>query len=155
MAFTGEELGLLGSRYFTKNIVEDSIIAVINIEMIGRSSSRQFNPFITGAQLTDMIGIMNRNYEKNSKNQVKDFFKNDPYNKSLFYRSDNYSFALKGIPAHSIMLTADNDKYYHSVDDEPGTLDYKVMKEIINAIALSATGLIKGIDTPKRIKTSD
>jgi len=155
VAFTGEELGLLGSRHFSRNIIEDSIIAVVNIEMIGRSSSRKFNPFITGAQLTDLISIMNMNYEKNSKNQVKDFFKNDPSNKSLFDRSDNYSFAVKGIPAHSIMLTSDNDRYYHTVDDEPGTLDYKIMKEIINAIAISTTGLTKGTDTPKRIKVSN
>jgi len=36
VAFTGEELGLLGSKYFAADCEPDSIIAVINIEMIGR-----------------------------------------------------------------------------------------------------------------------
>jgi len=154
VAFTGEELGLIGSRYLANDIVEDSIIAVINIEMIGRTSSGKLNPFITGAQLTNLIEILNMNYQQKSNKAEKGFFKKESNSRPLFDRSDNYSFAVKGGPAHSIMLTSDNDKYYHTVDDEPRTLDFKVIKKIIDAIAVSTTGLIKGVDTPKRIKVS-
>ena len=67
-------------------------------------------------------------------------------------RSDNYPFAVKGVPAHSIMLTSPDDKYYHHTDDEAWTLDYLKMKKIITGIAFGTIGLTKGFDTPGRIK---
>lgn len=156
VAFTGEELGLLGSKYFLENIEPDSIIAMINIEMIGRSESAKPKPYITGYEKSDLIKILNRNYWLLNDKKEKDFFKPDPYLKSfLFMRSDNYPFAQKGIPAHSIMLTSPFDKYYHNLNDEPGTLDYAVMKKIIQSIAVAVNGLVAGSDTPKRIVRAD
>ena len=67
-------------------------------------------------------------------------------------RSDNYPFALKGVPAHSVMLTSPEDKYYHNLNDESWTLDYGKMKKIILGIAYGVTGLVRGTDTPSRIK---
>jgi Zn-dependent M28 family amino/carboxypeptidase len=52
IAFSGEELGLLGSRITATKLNPDIIKAVINIEMIGRSiSKRKKNPYITGSFL--------------------------------------------------------------------------------------------------------
>jgi hypothetical protein len=50
------------------------------------------------------------------------------------------------------MLTSPEDKYYHHPDDEAWTLDYKKMKKVIVGIAFGTTGLVKGLDTPGRIK---
>ncbi len=153
VAFTGEELGLIGSQNLADNCNPDSIIAVINIEMIGRSTSTKPRPYITGYEHSDLIKILNRNYRFFGDKSEKAFFKNDPYPKSfLFIRSDNYPFARKGIPAHSIMVTSPNDEYYHNLNDEAGTLNYELMKKMIQAIANGVVGLVTGVDTPKRIK---
>lgn len=69
----------------------------------------------------------------------------------LFRRSDNFPFALQGIPAHSIMLTFPSDPFYHSVNDEVETLDFEDMSLIIKGIALSCSGLVTGKDTPSGI----
>ncbi|HET6722974.1 MAG TPA: M20/M25/M40 family metallo-hydrolase [Chitinophagaceae bacterium] len=153
IAFTGEELGLLGSQFLADEFETDSIVAVINIEMIGRSEFKNPRPYITGYEYSNLKKILNRNYQAFGDSSEKEFFKGDPYFKSLlFIRSDNYPFALKGVPAHSIMLTSPTDKYYHHPDDEAWTLDYLKMKKIITGIAFGTIGLVKGIDTPARIK---
>lgn len=38
VAFTAEEIGIVGSRYFSKNINPDEVVAMFNIEMIGTES---------------------------------------------------------------------------------------------------------------------
>jgi hypothetical protein len=152
IAFTGEELGLLGSKYLANTVEPDSIVAVINVEMIGRTDQKKVKPYITGAEFSDLKNILNKNYEVYADKTEVEFFKKDPYHQSLFTRSDNYSFALKGIPAHSIMQTSPFDKYYHNLNDETETLDFALMKKVIYGIAIGTTGLIKGTDTPKRIK---
>jgi Zn-dependent M28 family amino/carboxypeptidase len=153
IAFTGEELGLLGSKFLANKFETDSIVAVINIEMIGRSEYKNQRPYITGYEYSDLKKILNKNYQAFGDNSEKEFFERDPYFKSLlFTRSDNYPFALAGVPAHSIMLTSPTDKYYHHPDDEAWTLDYQKMKKVITGIAFGTISLIKGNDTPGRIK---
>ena len=153
VAFTGEELGLKGSEFLANKFQNDSIVAVINIEMIGRSEYKNPKPYITGYEYSDLKKILNKNYQDFGNRSEKEFFTRDPYIKGfLFTRSDNYPFALKGIPAHSIMLTSPDDKYYHHPDDEARTLDYQKMKKVITGIAFGTIGLVKGLDTPGRIK---
>ena len=153
IAFTGEEQGLIGSKYFAENIEPDSVIAVINIEMIGRSDATKPRPYITGSEYSDLIDILNKNYHSLFDKKEKRFFVPDPYNGSmLFIRSDNYPFAQKGIPAHSVMLSSPFDRYYHNLNDEPQTLNYKLMSKIIKSIAIAVNGLVTGSDTPQRVK---
>lgn len=155
VAFSGEELGLLGSKTFSAALdTPQSIKAVINIEMIGRPrSKKKRNAFITGPNLSDLKVLMNDNlFASRPEVYGKKFFVNDTYpDDNLFSRSDNYSFALKGIPAHTVMSTPPNDKFYHSQSDEPSTLDFELMSHLVKAIAVASQGLVDGTDTPRRI----
>ena len=154
-AFAGEELGLLGSDYFVSFIEPDLVKAVINIEMIGSKYSKTDYPFITGSEYSNLYEILNKQLSKDeTKNYQNNYFRRDNFfNAFFFMRSDNYPFALLGIPAHTIMKTSPKDQYFHSVSDEVSTLDYKSMSSIIKAIAISCRGLVDGTDTPSRIKS--
>lgn len=146
-AFSGEELGLLGSGLFVKNINPDSIKAVINIEMIGISKVRKKTFFLTGAYYSNMKQIFKNNLSGTAVKII-----NEPDEaKQLFRRSDNFHFALKGIPAHSIMSSDDDDACYHKPCDEIHRIDVKNMTEIIRAIAIASHTIIKARDTPTRI----
>jgi len=155
VAFSGEEFGLRGSHAFSSLLDPKAVKAVINIEMIGRGLfSKKHNPYITGGNFSDLNKILN----KKLKNQQMDsagriiYFKEDPFpSEGLFSRSDNFPFALKRIPAHTLMLTSPKDVFYHSVNDEIETLNFYNMSLIIKAIALGTSGLVSGIDTPTRI----
>lgn len=155
MAFSGEELGLLGSR-FTSNMLSnhDSIVAMINMDMLAvPMSKRNKNPFMTGPGLSDLQVILNKNlFEKFPALYGKNFFRDDPFKtEHLFRRSDNYSFAIHGVPAHTIIATHPRNRFYHSLNDEPGTLDYELLAKIIRALAIGSSGIIEGRQTPLRI----
>ncbi|WOH38074.1 M28 family peptidase [Thalassotalea fonticola] len=150
VTFTAEESGLLGSSYFIKDIDAHSIIAMLNIEMIGKPS--EFGPgtfWMTGYERSNLAQILNKNL-----NSTKQQVFADPYPKyKLFYRSDNASLAQLGVPAHSLSSTQmTNDHDYHQVSDELATLDLQQMTDIINSIATASTSLINGKDTPNRIE---
>lgn len=149
VAFTAEEIGGFGARYFSSQLNPDEVVAMFNIEMIGKESKFGKNAaFITGYEKSDFGEILQKNLVGT------DFkFHPDPYpSQNLFYRSDNATLAALGVPAHTISTDQiDSDKFYHTVNDEFETLDVSNIYSTIKAIALSARSIISGTDTPKRI----
>ena len=150
VTFTAEEMGLIGSTYFGKQIDADKYVAGINIEMIGKES--KFGPktaWLTGFQRSDFGPIIQKNLENTGYTLHP-----DPYTKfNLFYRSDNAAMAKLGIPAHTFSTgPIDNDKHYHKVSDEAETLNITTITETIKAIAKGTESIISGEDTPTRIE---
>lgn len=154
IAFSGEELGLLGSKELSAIVDAEKIKAIINIEMIGRPrAKKKKNAYITGSSLSDLKKLLNKKlFETDPALYGKKFFVNDRYStENLFQRSDNYWFAARGIPSHTIMASSPTDKYYHSPSDEVSTLDFQLMSRLVKAIAIGSTALIEGSEAPKRI----
>jgi Zn-dependent M28 family amino/carboxypeptidase len=152
-AFTAEERGGYGSRFFSEQFEPDRVIAMFNIEMIGTESKWGENAaYITGYEKTDMGKIMQKNLEGSGFT-----FHPDPYpGQQLFYRSDNATLARLGVPAHTISTAKmDGEPHYHKLSDEIGTLDLENMAMIIKSIAISARSIIAGKDTPSRVNTQD
>lgn len=149
VAFTGEEMGMFGSKYFSQKLNPDDVVAMFNIEMIGKDSKFGKNTaWITGYERSDFGKILQKNLAG-----TEFTFHPDPYVKeNLFYRSDNATLAALGVPAHTISTDMiDTDIHYHQVTDEYKTLDVENILSTIKAIAKSAVSIIKGIDTPSRI----
>jgi hypothetical protein len=149
VAFTAEEIGGFGARYFSKQLKPEELTAMFNIEMIGKPA--KFGPktaFITGYDKSDFGKLLQA---KLVGTEFK--FEPDPYPaQNLFYRSDNATLARLGVPAHTISTDQiPDDKLYHSVDDEVSSLDVQNMTEVISAIARSAEGIVAGRQTPTRI----
>jgi Predicted aminopeptidases len=143
--FAGEEEGLIGSTAMVNKIRADLVKAVVNIEMLGRKWKKNGHPYVTGPSYSNFLDLMNKNLGSIDVNKYgNDYFIKDPFeHDKLFMRSDNYSFATTGIPSHSIMLTAPDDKYYHSPNDEAKTLDFETMADVIKAIALATENFSK------------
>mgnify|MGYP003575325836 CR=1 FL=1 len=149
VAFTGEEMGMLGSKYFSEQMNPDEVVAMFNIEMIGKDSKFGKNTaFITGYDKSDLGKILQKNLEG-----TEFTFHPDPYKEQqLFYRSDNATLAALGVPAHTISTDQiDSDKLYHTVKDEYSSLDVENILSTIKAIAKSAVSILSGADTPARI----
>ncbi len=153
VAFTAEEIGGFGSKYFSKQLNPDKVMAMFNIEMIGTESKWGTNSaYITGFERSNMGKILQDNLEGS-----KFRFEPDPYPKqNLFYRSDNATLAELGVPAHTIATAKmdekpNNEPNYHKQSDEIETLDMNNMAEIIKAIAISSKTIISGEDTPTRV----
>lgn len=148
-AFTAEEMGGFGSQYFSKQLDPNQVVAMFNIEMIGKESKWGQNAaFITGFERSNFGEILQKNLEGTSFQ-----FHPDPYiEQNLFYRSDNATLARLAVPAHSISTDQiPTDPYYHTVNDEVETLNKANMTSVIKAIAIGARSIIAGTDTPTRI----
>lgn len=151
-AFTAEEIGGYGSKYFSTHIDADSIAAMVNIEMIGKPSKFGAGTFwMTGFERSNLGLLMNE-----SLGSINQQVHPDPYPKQrLFYRSDNATLARLGVPAHSFSSTQlDKDKHYHQHSDDVASLDLDSMTKVINAIAVGSQGLVDGTQTPTRVDTS-
>ena len=148
-AFTAEEMGLIGSKHFGKDIDASKFVAGINLEMIGKTPS--FGPntaWLTGFERSDFGKIVQKNLEGSGYQLFPDPYKNF----NLFFRSDNASLARLGVPSHTFSTTAiDKDKDYHKVSDEAETLNMTVITQTIQAVAKGTKTIIDGIDTPTRV----
>jgi Zn-dependent M28 family amino/carboxypeptidase len=137
-AFSGEESGMRGSRYFVSAspVPLKNIIADINFEMIGHSEYLgKNNYYMTGcpySNLDDVIG------EYNKKTDIR-LIDTITLANQLFFDSDNISLSkisfndgiIQGIPSGTFATTALSD-YLHSVDDEAELFDFENMANLVN-----------------------
>lgn len=139
LGFTGEEMGLLGSHYYAEHPVVPLEKCVFNLNNDGAGYNdttlvTTFGGIRTGALKHIQAGAAAFGLKVNE----------DPApEQNLFDRSDNVSFAAKGIPAPtwSPGFTAFDDrifKYYHQVTDNPNTISYSYLKRFCQAYAHAA-----------------
>ena len=132
IAFSGEELGLLGSAYVAADIDQSLIRTVINFDMVGRSINSYTKKCMVIAETPKpLLKKLNQQLDRH-----EDFFINDmfPYD-NLFARSDHYSFSKVKT---TILLTTSSpgDLYYHTLEDEIKTIDFDFLLSTAKNIAL-------------------
>lgn len=149
VCFTAEEMGLIGSKHFGKDIDASKFVAGINLELIGKEpKTGPKTAWLTGFERSNFGKIIQKNLEGTGYKLFP-----DPYKKyNLFFRSDNASLARLGVPSHTFSTTQiDIDPDYHKVTDEAETLDIDVLTETIKAVAIGTSSIINGKDTPTRV----
>ncbi|CAL2101980.1 M28 family peptidase [Tenacibaculum sp. 190130A14a] len=149
VCFTAEEMGLVGSKYFGKDIDASKFVAGINLELIAKEpKTGPKTAWLTGFDRSDFGKIIQKNLEGTGYKLFP-----DPYPKfNLFFRSDNASLARLGVPSHTFSTTPiDIDADYHKVTDEAETLDMGVLTETVKAVAKGTESIINGVDTPTRV----
>jgi Zn-dependent M28 family amino/carboxypeptidase len=126
IAFSGEEMGLLGSNYFVKNPTIDltKVNYMINMDMVGRLKKNK-------ALAIYGIGTSPVWKEIIEKANVKDTF-NLKLNESGVGPSDHTSFYLQDIPVLHLFTGQHVD--YHKPSDDFEKLNYEGMLEISNYI---------------------
>jgi Zn-dependent M28 family amino/carboxypeptidase len=149
-AFGGEELGLLGSQLVAKMLKPESVVAQFNIEMIGMPQYGKNRFCITGASYSDLARFVDAKTKGGATKRVGEALEE----KKLFYRSDNYPFAAKGVPAHTFMSSDDDERCYHSPCDDAGRLDYAHMQNLVNSLATVLVPIVKAEFTPRRIRAA-
>ncbi|MGB1261744.1 MAG: M20/M25/M40 family metallo-hydrolase [Cognaticolwellia sp.] len=148
-AFTAEEIGGFGSKYFSQQLNPDDVVAMINIEMIGKPSKFGAGTiWMTGMERSNLGALLN---EKLVAQNTRIY--QDPYpEQGLFYRSDNATLARLGVPAHSFSSTQlDKDQHYHKTSDDINSLDLSSMHKVIESLATATQSLVDGEVTPTRV----
>ncbi|GAB3986819.1 M28 family metallopeptidase [Spirosoma daeguense] len=139
LALTGEEVGLLGSRYYAEHplIPLKQTIFDLNTDGAGYSDTT----------LISVIGLDRTGARAEIEAGAKAFGLSvlaDPApEQGLFDRSDNVNFAAKGIPAPDFApgfktFDAEIAKYYHQAADNPETLNFSYVRRFCQAYAHTA-----------------
>jgi len=150
----GEEAGMLGSGLFTErpsgNVVRDSIVAQINVDMVGRGrASDVTGTAIDGTllhggsgylqlvgsrrlstELGDLVEAVNRDERLGFHFDYSLDANEHPQN--IYCRSDHWSYAKWGIPV--VFMTTGGHADYHQVTDEPQYIDYGHMAEVATLV---------------------
>lgn len=145
---TGEELGLLGSKYFVDHPVVPlrNVKADINIDMIGRRDDKHdenenFVYVIGSDKINPLLDRTIREANRRTVNYKLDYTYNDPdHPLRLYYRSDHYSFAERGIP--SVFLFGGFHKDYHQPGDDAAFIDFKKVEDISRLIYFTVVDLV-------------
>ena len=138
MTVSGEEKGLWGSQYYSEHPLFplDKTTADLNTDMIGRvdterttADSLNYIYVIGHDKLSSDLPIINEAANKKSSNITLDYKYDDPNDKNrIYYRSDHYNFARKGVPIlffYDGMLLAD----YHKPTDTIEKINFELMQK--------------------------
>ena len=153
MAVSGEEKGLLGSKYYTENAIYplEKTIANLNIDMIGRVDKYHEDANYVYLIGSDRISseLHNISEEVNRKNfniELDYTFneKDDP--NRYYYRSDHYNFAKNNIPVIFYFNGIHED--YHKPTDTTEKIDFEKIQKITRFIFLTAWELANRNERP-------
>jgi len=153
-----EEKGLWGSKYFTEypTVPIDKIVAQLNIDMIGRAQkASENNPahanlakpnevYVVGSKkMSTELGNFSESVNKSYYNLSFNYKYDDPNDpEKIFFRSDHFNYALKGIPI--IFYTDGDHEDYHKVTDHVEKIDFENMLKITRTIYAMAWELGNG-----------
>ena len=145
---TGEETGLYGSRYFADypSVPIDSIVAQLNVDMVGRNRNDdpgQANTvYLVGSdRISSELHEISRAANASLPQPLTlDYEMNDPSDpEQLYYRSDHYSYAAKGIPV--IFFTTGLHPDYHANTDDVSKIQFDKLTRVAGLVYETAARL--------------
>jgi hypothetical protein len=137
----GEEVGLLGSRYFADHptVPIERLAAQLNIDMIGRNrddrASEANTVYLVGSdRISSELHEISRDANRALPQPLTlDYEMNDPADlEQVYYRSDHYSYAAKGIPV--IFFTTGLHADYHANTDEVSKIEFPKMARVTQLV---------------------
>jgi len=137
----GEERGLYGSKYFADypEVPIDSIVAQLNIDMIGRnrdnkdSESNTVYPVGSDRISTELHNVLVDANAGLAKPLTLNYEMNDPTDpERIYFRSDHYSYAAKGIPIIFFFTGLHPD--YHRVTDSVEKINFDKLARIAQLV---------------------
>ncbi|HEX6749814.1 MAG TPA: M28 family peptidase [Longimicrobium sp.] len=152
---TGEEKGLLGSQWFTEHpsggIVRDSIVAQLNMDMIGRGAATDetgaskdsvtlhggpgYVQLVGSRRLSTQLGDLVEEVNRTGNHGLAFDYALDAnrHPANIYCRSDHYNYARWGIPI--TFFTTGGHQDYHMLTDEPEYIDYDKLVQVSRFVA--------------------
>jgi len=138
MTVSGEEKGLWGSDYYSEHPIFplDKTTADLNIDMVGRVDTERKTAdtlnyvYVIGHdKLSSELPVINEGVNNKYTKLTLDYKYDDPNDRNfIYYRSDHFNFAKKGVPVlffYDGMLLAD----YHQPTDTVDKINFELMEK--------------------------
>ena len=159
MTVSGEEKGLLGSEYYSEHPVYplEKTSVDLNTDMVGRIDTERKTAdtmnyvYVVGHdKLSSDLSVINEGVNKKYTNLVLDYKFDDPADPNrIYFRSDHYNFARKGVPVlffYDGMLKAD----YHKPSDTIEKINWPLFETRVHMIFHTAWEITNRDDMLKR-----
>ncbi|HCA79484.1 MAG TPA: aminopeptidase [Bacteroidetes bacterium] len=142
IAFTGEELGVLGSAYYVNHPIFplEGTVAMLNMDMIGRMNNKTL--IVYGIGTSPGFETLATKYNKDSTFVLK-------LNKDGYGPSDHASFYAKRVPVFNFFTDIHSD--YHRPSDTYDRLNYPGEEKILHYIESIAIELNATADKPQYV----
>lgn len=147
MTVSGEEKGLWGSEYYSDHPLfsMDKTSVDLNTDMVGRIDTERKSDdtlnyvYVVGHnKISSQMPLINEAANKKYTNLVLDYKFDDPNDKErIYFRSDHYNFARKGVPVlffYDGMLKAD----YHKPTDTVDKINFELYEKRVRMIFYTA-----------------
>jgi hypothetical protein len=150
MTFFGEELDLVGSRYYGSHPIFPlaKTIADLNLEQLGRTD-------VDGGSSVGLVNVTGFDYSTLTDAVVKaggetglQVTKNAQLNELYFAQSDNQALADTGVPAHTVSVGYMFPDY-HKASDEWPKIDYANLAFVDRTVAVAVYDVADNADTPQ------
>ena len=149
---TGEEAGLYGSEYYTDHptVPRDSIVAQLNMDMVGRGAATDITgekkegglthggpgyvQLVGSRRLSTELGDLIEDVNRTNRIGLTFDYSMDAngHPQNIYCRSDHYEYARYGIPI--VFFTTGGHSDYHQVTDEPQYIDYDRMAHVATLV---------------------
>jgi hypothetical protein len=159
LANSGEEKGLWGSEFYSDHPTYplDKTTVDLNIDMIGRiddtrkkGDSTNYVYVVGDDKLSTDLKVISEAQNKKYTKLELDYKFNDPKDpERIYYRSDHFNFARKGVP---IIFYYDGmlDRDYHKPTDTPDKISYDIMVKRAKLVFYTAWEMANRNDMLKR-----
>src|SRR5690606_33097815 len=151
---TGEEKGLVGSKYYSENPIFPlaQTVANLNIDMIGRigegmEDAGDYVYLIGSDKLSTDLHELSEMVNNKYLNMNLDYTFNDENDPNRFYyRSDHYNFAKHDIPIIFYFNGVHED--YHKHTDTPDKIEYDLLEKRAKLVFLTAWEVANRAERP-------
>jgi len=161
MTVSGEEKGLWGSEYYSDHPIYplEKTTVDLNTDMIGRVDTERKKAdtlnyvYVVGHdKISSELPIINETANNNHTKLVLDYKFDDPNDPNrIYYRSDHYNFARKGVPVlffYDGMLQGD----YHKTTDDIEFINWPLFEKRAQMIFYTAWEIANRNEQLKRDK---
>jgi hypothetical protein len=136
IAFTGEEMGLYGSKYYTENPIEPlaKTVGVLNFDMVGRPDKHSTH-FVHAVFAGGDKSVLKKPIKKTAESSPDFYLDLHPGLKErmvYYFASDHFAFTSKNV-TNAVFFT-DDHKDYHTPSDTPDKINYENMAAITSFI---------------------
>lgn len=146
IAFSGEELGLLGSAYFTNNspIPIDKIATMLNMDMIGRLNEEKSLTVIGAGTSSIWKNLLNEKNKYDFKLSLSDGGSGG---------SDHQAFTNKNIPVLFFFTGTHTD--YHKPSDDADKINLRGQTDVVNYVYAVADAVQRSDKRPDFVKVEE
>jgi hypothetical protein len=150
IAFYGEELGLVGSRYYGAHPIFPlaKTVADLNLEQLGRTD-------VDGGSSVGLVNVTGFDYSTLTDAIVKagaetglQVVKNAQLNERYFAQSDNQALSDAGVPAHTLSVGYMFPDYHQAGDEWP-KIDYANLALVDRTVAVAVYDVADSTETPQ------